>query len=318
MPTVAVDKGEAWIVDAHHDGVALHEAVADFRLACMSRAIDDREIALRAAEPRVLPDLGCGPRGAAPRSRPASCGPATTGSFPTTGTVRWCSALGVSPDEMLLQAVGSRRRPGLRRASDAMPLGRPRPNIVTQSSRDRYQCLPAVGCAEAARYIVRRNLPGCTAHGDELTYVSLGEGATSEGEFWESLNTACRSRLPVALRRRRQRIRDLRCDRTDQAPAPISEMVRRLPRACTSRPSMDATTSTCAGIGARRHRARACRTGSRIGARHRDAAVLPFALGRSDEVSDQRGARRRARPTTRSRRSRTSSFELDALTPRAG
>ena len=44
---------------------------------------------------------------------------------------------------------------------------------------------------------------------DEVVYVSLGEGATSEGEFWESLNTACSKRLPVALPDRRQRLRDL-------------------------------------------------------------------------------------------------------------
>ena len=34
-------------------------------------------------------------------------------------------------------------------------------------------------------------------HGDEVVYVSLGEGATSQGEFWESLNTASNARLPV-------------------------------------------------------------------------------------------------------------------------
>jgi len=43
----------------------------------------------------------------------------------------------------------------------------------------------------------RPDLEGCEAHGDELTYVSLGEGACSEGEFWESLNTACTLHLPV-------------------------------------------------------------------------------------------------------------------------
>ena len=98
-------------------------------------------------------------------------------------------------------AAGGRRRRRSRvgRAADAVPLGRRAScNIVSQTSCTGSQCLPAVGCAEAARYIGRRpDLPGCTAYGDELTYVSLGEGATSEGEFWESLNTACRLHLPV-------------------------------------------------------------------------------------------------------------------------
>jgi 2-oxoisovalerate dehydrogenase E1 component len=99
-------------------------------------------------------------------------------------------------------------------------------NIVSQTSCTASQCLPAVGCAEAARYISRRpDLPGCTAYGDELTYVSLGDGATSEGEFWESLNTACRLHLPVLYV-----VADngyaISVRLADQAPAPISEMVR--------------------------------------------------------------------------------------------
>ena len=136
--------------------------------------------------------------------------------------------------EMLLQAVGRGRRPRVGRPPDAVPLGQRRaqhrqPDVGTGS-----QCLPAVGCAEAARYIGRRpHLPGCTAHGDELTYVSLGEGATSEGEFWETLNTACRLHLPVLFV-----VADngyaISVRSTDQAPAPISEMVRGIPRARTS------------------------------------------------------------------------------------
>src|SRR6185503_13280730 len=78
---------------------------------------------------------------------------------------------------------------------------------------------------EAARYIVRRSIPGCTAAGDELVYVSLGEGATSEGEFWESLNTACRLGLPVLYV-----VADngyaISVRAGDQSPAPISELVR--------------------------------------------------------------------------------------------
>lgn len=101
------------------------------------------------------------------------------------------------------------------------PSSRARP----PSSPTGSQCLPAVGCAEAIRYIQGRTLEGCSAHGDELTYVSLGEGATSEGEFWESLNTACRLHLPVLFV-----VADngyaISVRSEDQSPAPISEMVR--------------------------------------------------------------------------------------------
>ncbi len=103
--------------------------------------------------------------------------------------------------------------------------GNARLNVVTESSATGSQCLPAVGCAEAARYISRRQLPGCVAYGDELTYVSLGEGATSEGEFWESLNSACTLHLPVLYV-----VADngyaISVPSSDQAPAPVSELVR--------------------------------------------------------------------------------------------
>ena len=98
-------------------------------------------------------------------------------------------------------------------------------HIVTQSSATASQCLSAVGCAEATRYIQGRNLPGCDANGDEITYVSLGEGSTSEGEFWESLNTACRLHLPLLyLVADNGYAISVRAE--DQSPAPISEMVR--------------------------------------------------------------------------------------------
>src|SRR5262249_61308251 len=82
---------------------------------------------------------------------------------------------------------------------------------------------PAAG-AEPSHYIVRRDLGDTTAHGDELTYVSLGEGATSEGEFWESLNTACRLGLRVLYV-----VADngyaISVRASDQSPAPISTLV---------------------------------------------------------------------------------------------
>jgi 2-oxoisovalerate dehydrogenase E1 component len=134
--------------------------------------------------------------------------------------------LGISAYQILLQAVGSADDPASGGRQMPSHWGSVEHHVVTQSSPTGTQCLPAVGCAEAARYISRRpHLPGCTARGDEVTYVSLGEGATSEGEFWESLNTACTLHLPVVFL-----VADngyaISVPSSDQSPAPISELVR--------------------------------------------------------------------------------------------
>ena len=73
-------------------------------------------------------------------------------------------------------------------------------HIVSQSSATGTQCVQAVGCAEAGVLYERlTDIPDRETQfePDEVTYVSVGDGATSEGEFWESLNVACLNKLPV-------------------------------------------------------------------------------------------------------------------------
>jgi 2-oxoisovalerate dehydrogenase E1 component len=204
-------------------GVMATEAVEDFRTACVSRLLDDREIALQKQSRVFFQISGAGHEslllGLARELRPGS-----DWFFPYYRDRALMLGLGVTPEEILLQAVGSADDPSS--AGRQMPChwGSRRLNVVTQSSPTGSQCLPAVGCAEAARYISRRDLPGCSAQGDEVTYVSLGEGATSEGEFWESLNTACTLALPVLFV-----VADngyaISVPSADQSPAPISDLV---------------------------------------------------------------------------------------------
>ncbi|HVM01476.1 MAG TPA: thiamine pyrophosphate-dependent enzyme, partial [Acidimicrobiales bacterium] len=178
-------------------GIPHAELVEDFRLACISRALDDREISLQ-KQSRVFFQISGAGHESLLLALARHLRPGYDWFFPYYRDRALMLGLGVTPLEILLQAVGAVDDPSSGGRQMPCHWGFKDRNVVTQSSPTGSQCIPAVGCAEAARYISRRpDLPGCSAYGDELTYVSLGEGATSEGEFWESLNTACTMHLPV-------------------------------------------------------------------------------------------------------------------------
>jgi 2-oxoisovalerate dehydrogenase E1 component len=106
--------------------------------------------------------------------------------------------LGVTAYEMMLGAVGSRDDPASGGRQMPSHWGNPKLHVVSRSSPTGTQFLQAVGCAEAGLYLANGRVPNPPAfESDEVVYCSSGEGATSEGEFWESLNTACARRLPV-------------------------------------------------------------------------------------------------------------------------
>lgn len=204
-------------------GLPAQELIEDFRLACVSRLLDDREIALQ-KQSRVFFQISGAGHEALLLGLAHELRPGYDWFFPYYRDRALMLGLGVTPYEILLQAVGSADDPASGGRQMPCHWGYPRLNVVTQSSPTGTQCIPAVGCAEASRYISRRTLEGAFAHGDELTYVSLGEGATSEGEFWESLNTACTLALPVLYV-----VADngfaISVPACEQSPAPVSELV---------------------------------------------------------------------------------------------
>ena len=111
-----------------------------------------------------------------------------------------CLQLGVTPLEMLLASVGAEADPS--NAGRQMPShwGHKALNIVSGSSATATQLLHAVGAAEAALLYNRVTAIAdrqSLFHDDEIVYTSIGEGATSGGEFWEALNAACTRKLPI-------------------------------------------------------------------------------------------------------------------------
>src|SRR5262249_306434 len=108
--------------------------------------------------------------------------------------------LGMTPKEIQMEALGAADDPDSGGRQMPSHWCYPGANVVSKSSVTGTQYLQAVGCSEAGRYIsiVKEcQERGLKHRGEEITYVSGGEGSTSEGEFWEALNTACNRKLPM-------------------------------------------------------------------------------------------------------------------------
>jgi 2-oxoisovalerate dehydrogenase E1 component len=162
-----------------------------FRFMHTARRLDDREVLLK-RQNRIFFQISGAGHECIQAAAALSLRPGVDWLYPYYRDRTLALSLGVTPEQMLLSAVGA----GQDRASGGRQMpshwGDPALNIVSCSSPTGTQYLQAVGCANASRYLPH-------APSDEITVVSSGEGATSEGEFWEALNIACLEKLPVVF-----------------------------------------------------------------------------------------------------------------------
>jgi 2-oxoisovalerate dehydrogenase E1 component len=190
-----------------YQGLDRETLIRIYRTMFLSRRVDDREIQLKRQNRLFFQISGAGHEAVL-----AAAGlvlkPAYDWFFPHYRDRALMLMLGVTPYEMLLQGVGAKDDPASGGRQMPSHWGHQDLNIVTRSSPTGTQFLQATGAAECSYYYEKfpkaldqaRKAPmgGTVAfHRDEVVYVSAGDGTTSEGEFYESLNTASSKRLPL-------------------------------------------------------------------------------------------------------------------------